>query len=56
MHSNKLNSKIISLGENLRNRYLYGMQEDKDILSFLIVQHKKKQTIKDKIINIIQCH
>lgn len=49
------NNKIIKLGENLRSRYLYGMQEDKDIMSFLIARYYKRQFIKRKIVKLIEC-
>ena len=49
------NKKIISLGENLRSRYLYGMQEGKDIISFLIARNHRKQFIKRKILKLIEC-
>lgn len=56
MTLHNLNRKIINLGETLRSRYLYQMQENKDLVSYIVAKHCKNQIIKNKIINLVQCH
>lgn len=57
MHSREeINNSLIKIGEELRNRYLYNMQEEKSVLYFLINRFNKKQHIQKNILKLVQCH
>lgn len=50
------NKDLQAYGEELRNRYLYAMQEKKDVAKYLLLINKKNNIITNRILNLIRCH
>jgi hypothetical protein len=49
------NKTIEKEGEHLRKLYLYQIEDNKNLVNFLIAIHNKKKTIKNKILKLTQC-
>lgn len=50
-----LNKAIINNGEELRNRYLYQLQDKKDIVKYLVNIFNKNNYNKNKLTKILKC-